>query len=252
MSDPHKEFEESILNITQYSGSKEAGIKRISASYINSDPLVVYYRYKYGIIDSNRIGANTLGSLLHLGLENLEIENVELEKSIEMEIENDWIISATIDYINFENKTIRDFKVTKRYTYEKFNQDSDYAWQLRMANYILMKNKIIDAPYKMYVSMFLKDPEENYKNKELSTLVYREVDPVPDKEIEAKIKALANEVDSYINGSKKEQCKDLWWRNKKVNGTNTKIPMRCEKYCDYKNNCEFYSKPYNPFTPEEW
>ena len=240
----HSELESKILNIAKYSGDKSAGVRNISASQLNNDPCQDYMKFVHGYLEDNEIGANTFGSLLHIGLEKLEDRDNKIFSELAMtkQFNEDWTISGTIDYIDFNNKIIRDFKFTKLYTYTNFDQDGGYAWQLNMQNYLA------GGGFKMFVSMFLKDYEGSFKQPRTEALKHVTVQLKSDLDIENKIQTKIDKIESIIsNPDSLVACENLWWGKEKVNGETVSVPKKCKYYCSYGAHglCPFY-KP-NPY-----
>jgi len=236
-----------ILEITKYEGDAKPS-KKISASMFDSEPLQIYYRIKYGVLnDQNMIQENTLGSLTQKGLDELADLEDFYEAKVRREIKyKDWIISAETDLIDLENKAIVDFKVTKEYTYKKFNQNHQYAWQVRLQDYIFRKTNTIDNDYDLYVYMFLKDVRQDTRGiKPINAVI--QVNRVDDEEIEAKLDGIIELIDSWLEDeSLLTQCSQLWFRKDKDGNS---YPSRCEKYCSYKKVCKFY-KENNSFNAQ--
>jgi hypothetical protein len=155
------------------------------------------------------------------------------------DIYDDFTLSCSIDLIDHEKKVISDFKLTKRYTYEKFDQNSDYAWQLRFNKYLASKSDPKYSDYDLYVIMFLKDFEASFKSDEISPVQYIKVDPLTEADVVEKLNEEVALLNHHIeNDTVPEQCSDLWWRHNKKLGK--KEPMRCIKYCSYNKVCPHY------------
>jgi len=241
MNNPVKIIQQDVLNLAKYSGNTKPR-KSISASMLDDDMLKIYFRVKFGIIDNQTFTQdNTLGSIFQLGIDHLADERDTLEARVRREIpykDSGWILSAETDIIDYENKTICDFKLTKEYTYKNFNQNHSYAWQVRLQDYIFRKTNLIKNDYKLYLYMLFKDIRQNESFlKPIEQIV--EVEKYEDDVIEEKIDEIIYVIESWLEDeSKIEVCKDLWWRKSK-NGNS--YPSKCEKYCSYKSICKFYN-----------
>jgi hypothetical protein len=223
-------LEKDILSLTQYSGDKSSG-KTLSASSWHDDHLQIFYKCKFGTPDDTVIGGNTLGSLVHLGLEQLSSDNVETEKRFTLPFGDEWNASAMLDYINHDKKVIVDFKITKRYTLQKFNQDSGYAQQLRFQK---MVSKLSD--YKIFVAMFLKDYEGDFRSARTKCFNYVEIE---DRNIKADVAETMTELNYYLDtDTEPPECKNLFWGRE--DGKN--VRKRCKYYCNYSSICKYYKK----------
>ena len=244
-----------ILSISKYGGEHKPS-KRISGSMFNGELLQQFLRVKHGVLDNEEIGANTLGSIMHLGLEKLESDTIKVEQSYKLE-KNNWTYSCTIDLIDTDKKVLGDFKLTKRYTYEKFTQDNSYAWQLRFNKFILKQLYPEFADYDMYVIMILKDFEASFKQEQLDPIQYIKVDEVDDEIIMDIIEKDSSLIDEHIkDNSYPEECSDVWWRKypKGHSQAGKSYKSRCVKYCSYNKVCPYYKEPYvsNSDVMEQW
>ena len=240
----HSEFESKVLGITTYGGNKNPGVRNISASQLDNDSCQDYMKFLHGSLDDMKIGANTFGSLMHIGLEGLEDKenNIYCEKPMQKQFNDDWTISGTIDYIDFNNKIIRDFKFTKLYAYTNFDQNGGYAWQLNLQNYLA------GGDFKMFVSMFIRDYEGNFKQPRTEAVKHVAVSFKSGVEIEHKIQTKIDKIESIIaNPDSLVACENLWWGKEKVNGQTVSVPRKCKYYCSYGAHgvCPFYNP--NPY-----
>jgi hypothetical protein len=229
-----------ILSLIQYEPKKIRGRNIFSGSMVSSSILQNFFRVKHGVIEKDKIDASAFGSLIHLGLEHLESDTIEVEKEFSIQYNDDWYLTCTIDLIDHEQKVIADTKITKRYTYEKFSQDSGYANQLRLNKYIASEAGSKCGDYDIWLMMFLKDYEGNYKTKEIDMLQYVWIDPdynildIVDEHIKVIDEHLKNDTipsEDYCN---------RWEYGFIQNESGTREPKKCKKYCSYNKICPYF------------
>jgi hypothetical protein len=242
----HFNINDKLLKITQYSGRFEK--KRVlSGSMMSSSLLQNFFRIKHGIIEKDSIDASMFGSLIHLGLEKLDqFEELELEKNFDFIYDKDprWMLSCTIDLIDNKQKVITDFKVTKRYTYKKFKQDSGYAKQLRLNHYIASLASPKLKEYNLWLTMFLKDYEGNYKEKPIDMIQYLYVEKIDDNEFKTFIDDMINNLNHYLDNDlipPEDSC-NKWEFGFIQNPSGTKTPKKCKKYCSYNKICPYFKE----------
>jgi len=237
-------LEQLILKETQYQGNKEPHQKQLSASDFGSDILKIYLRYKYGVPDKEEFGQDTLGTIVHIGLQSLFKDKYEIEKSLEKEFSNGWKLTGSIDLINHKNREIIDIKVTKQYTIERVLQEPNhqYIWQLSVYKYLA--EKFFDREFDVKLLLVLKDGGYDFRKAVMKpSLELLEIKPKSHKEIEDKFNEIVSKIEAYEElGEKPEQCDDLWFR--KIKGQS--VPLKCEQYCSYKKVCPYYKK--NPLS----
>lgn len=233
---------DTILEKTQYQGNTKPGVKAISASDFGNDLLQIFLRYKYGVPDKIEIGQDTLGTVVHFGMEQMFEDIADAEVSMELEMENGWRLTGTADIV-FDN-AICDIKVTKNYTIEKVEQEPNhqYIWQLNVYRYLYEKlhNKTMD----LYLIAFLKDGGYDFRKIESKpSLRIVQIPYKSNEEIEKKFYEITKALEHYEEiGSEPPQCTDLWFR--KVKGK--AIPVRCMQYCRYNDKCKYFNP--NPNT----
>jgi len=239
-----KEIEYKLISKTQYQGNKEPMQKIISASDFGNELLQIYLRYKYGIQNKEEFGQDTIGSIMHIGIQELLKNEYEIEKKIELKMDNDWLLSGSIDLMN--DKEIIDIKVTKQYTIEKIlkEQNHQYIWQLSVYKYLV--KKILGKDLDTKLLLILKDGGYDFRRMEMKpSLVLLDIEPKSDKEIEEKFYNICSKIEQYEElGEYPQICSDLWWRKTK----NQSIPVRCKVYCSFKDKCPYY-KNLNPLNP---
>jgi len=236
------DYSKQILKSLQYSGNNKPKQKEVSASMFGSDLQQSLLRYKYGIIPSESIGQSEIGSLVHLGLNNIDFgDKVMREYNIKM-LYKDWTISGTIDRIDLENKMITDTKVTKTYTVQSIENDSMHPYRLQVNLYRILAEQKFGCKFNMQLEVFDKQGGYNYrKGEKIPDLVYITIEKIDNQIIYDRI----DEIIEFIEAGSEKQCDDVWVR--KVGGK--AIPTRCELYCSYKQVCSKYNpKPSTVIT----
>jgi hypothetical protein len=231
-----------ILKETQYEGNTEPGQKIISASDFGNDILQIYYRYKYGVPKKEIIGQDTIGTVVHKGMEALlsDYEDVETELSLEKEFDNGWKLSGTIDIVHKGFGVIADIKVTKAYTLEKVQKEPLHQYTLQLNVYRYLYEHLKDAKInKLHLIAFLKDGGFDFRKMENKpSFQVLEVQKIPDEEIEKRFNEIAKAIEEYESlGIEPPQCSDVWLRKTKEGA----IPIRCAQYCAYNNLCKYYN-----------
>jgi hypothetical protein len=232
----YEDFEKVLLKAASYSGNKEPGRKMYSASMLGNDVLQNYYKYKYGSFEDTVFGANTLGSIYQLGVDEAfkDEDNYVSALRLKHKLDNGWEISGEMDQLDKKNKIIFDNKVTTSAsikTIKKEGKYHQYALQLGVYKYLLNRNGY-DGDFAGVLA--LVDKKFSYFNKTNSNdqLTFLEVETFNTNEIEAMLIEKTNELDKYIElGIEPDKCRNLFYYNKK--------PMKCLHYCDYKSICKY-------------
>jgi len=235
---------EKIIEKTQYQGNNEPNIKQISASQFGDELLQIWLRYKYGVIPNEKFTQSTIGSLVHIGIQEL-IKNepeMEIEKDVLVKFSNGWSLSGSIDIVDNKEKVIYDIKVTKQYTISQLKKEPKhhYIWQLSVYRYLM--KELTGSDYDIRLFAVLKDGSDFNVRDGHATPHYEIIDlePISYKEIEKRFNEIVEQLESYEQiGSYPEQCKDLWIRKLKNGNT---IKMKCEVYCAYKDVCPYYKQ----------
>lgn len=231
------ELEQIILDACAY--GREPLEERISASQILNDDLQIVLSYKYGSIEDTEIGDNTIGSICHLGLENIfkGKDNFLVEHTSEYVV-NDIAISGTADLVDTEGKIIYDYKVTKNYTRKMFQKDckeplkSAYIVQLNINRWLIEKQS--KESYDVALPWFLKDSKKINGEK---AFYIDEVPKIDDIDLEELVLQKTEVLNNYIEHKEMPgKCSDLWTRKDKAGNV---IDTRCELYCGFKNVCPY-------------
>ena len=249
-----EDYEKLLLKATEYSGSRQSGEKVISASSINKEPYNLLIQHLFSKKEQDSYGANTIGSIYQLGVDNaiksLEPERYEIARRMEIMLPNGWKVSGELDVFDKQENIIIDNKVISDYSYKevmKNNIDSDY--NLQVATYIMLDHMLktedqitSGSAYKepacgalaitnkggsavknniqTYLDLFTYSPEEMYN-------LFIE-----------KSNQLQEMLDEYNSTGKlpDEICDTFKY------GAEKGVPKRCLYYCDYNSVCPAFAK----------
>jgi len=236
-----QQITQKILEKTQYSGNKEPGVKSISASDFGNDLLQIYLRYKHGVPNNTEFGQDTLGTLVHLGIQSIfDEDGILIEPKFEKKFDNGWNLTGSIDILNLKDKEIIDIKVTKQYTIEKILKEPNhqYRWQLSVYKYLAEKEYNLKFSTKLL--LVLKDGGYDFRKSVINpSIELLEIEPMSSEQIEDKFYEITNKIEEYEKlGEYPPICSDLWWRKTKEGS----IPIRCKQYCSYKDVCPYYKQ----------
>ncbi len=249
-------IDEMILDATRYeSGSKDnipENALFLSASMLGNEPLQNYLRTIHGNTEQEKVEDNTLGSVLHLGMEQVVLKSkdkildkalsVETEKPMHIQITDDWFFTGTADLVieMHDIVYIHDYKFVKAYSLTKYNEqlkdiDTDYhqyVYQMNGLRY-LAQQYYPEKDIFTQLDFFIRDANK------LKGESVHESPVIPYiGNIEDIIKTKISDLDKAIKNLEVPPiCSDLWAR--KIKGKF--IPdVRCQFYCDQKNNCPYY------------
>jgi len=232
-----------VLAGTTYSGNKNAGKRILSASSLAKDDLQIYLTFLHGFDKPERIELNTLGTLVHTGLEEIfkGAENVDIEDRYNVELSNGWTISGSIDSLFHDMEAIVDWKVPNmkilKEEIRKFGKSSKYALQMGVYKWLIWKVKGLE--YNAYLGTFDKKQSHFAKDSNKDVFGLIEIETYNFEEIEALLIEKTDRLDIYIESNiEPEQCKIIWSAQY---GTK-KIPATCRFYCSVSSNCKFYQK----------
>ena len=239
--------EDILVKAAAYGGNMDAGKKEISASQLGNDDLQIYLKYMNGGKDSNEFGANTFGSIYHLGAEEAfkDVPNTETEKSMRYELSNGWTVTGTVDLLLHDFKMIVDHKTTTSTSIAstvKDGRNSSYALQNGVYKLLLWKTKKL----KDYIAVLpmVDKGYSHFKKNKFNQLTFVETETYDLEDIEQMLIDKTNKIQEYIDlGIEPPECANLFWFGAK--GTKKK-PMRCIHYCDQKENCGAYNKGKDP------
>jgi len=248
-----QKMKDAILDSTTYSGVKFSKSKTLSASGLNDDILPLVLKYRHGLGSQKVIEQNTLGTLLHSGLENAfnGHKDYGVEKSFKMPIgDTGWSLTGHVDLIDFDSNAIIDHKMLKTKKIneimmmsqpkKKLEDWDDYQWQLGV--YKLLAETKYGKTFESYISAFNK--ETSYFKKDADEVSFRLIPIVTptNEEVMAKAISQVNEIKKYIddnNDNEPSQCSNLFFSLKYGKPAR---PMRCRKFCDNSNHCTYYQK----------
>ena len=237
-----QQITEKIVNKTQYNGNSEANVKAISASSMGTDLLQIYFRYKYGVINKTDFGQDTLGTLVHIGIQELfkNDEQIKIEPKFEHKFANEWSLTGSIDLLNLKDSEIIDIKVTKQYTVKKVIEDSNHQYIWQLSTYKFLAEKIYGNNFSTKLLLVLKDGGYNFRKSAIEpSLELLDIEPKSAVQVEDKFYEITKQIEEYEKlGELPPICSDLWWRKTK----NGSIPVRCEQYCSYKDVCPYYKQ----------
>ncbi len=244
------DLEKIVLEQVQYkSGYDNKDDKYvISASMVDKDPLQNYLTILYGSHSSERITDAELGSVFHLGMEQIVSKTIPKgakllsEHSMHMELPNGWILSGTADLVVHNadmTSSIHDYKLTKSYALKMINKNPQvhsYGVQLQVLDMLHSKEFEV-GPSDIFIEVFLKDAKAIEKEKTYNRV---QIAPAGYKALEAHIVTITDSLQKHIEeGSIPEKCPDVWERKLK-NGTT--ISTKCALYCSHgaANVCPYY------------
>lgn len=243
-----QDYEKMLLDATKYTGNKDPGVRKFSASMLGNDVLQNFYKFLHGSKESTQFEANSLGSIYQLGVDKA-CENSIQYKSAErfsFTLDNGWEISGEIDQLDMTNWIIFDNKVTNITTIKKIRKEGkwhSYALQLAVYNWLLVKNGItgVIGEYNTWIAGIpAVDKGFSYFNdKSPNQLEFIEIEIFEPDEIEAMLYEKTDELDEYIKlDTAPPECTNLFWFAARGQ---RKKKMRCIHYCDHSSICEYYN-----------
>ena len=245
MTQNWKEYTNNVLlSATGYSGHKDKGKKIISASSLGNEMLALYLDYKHGKQEDTKFEASNLGSVFHVGAEEIfkNEPNVELETRLEYELSNGWIVSGSIDMILHEFEMIVDWKVSTENSLKKIKSEglnNGYALQLAVCKFLVHKN--YNKDYEGALA-FLDKKASYFKPKPTEVMNYLEVQTHMYDDIEELLIEKTNTLQEFIdNDMEPPKCVDLFPYKPKGLGGRT-LPMKCIHWCSYNKNCKHYNE----------
>ena len=232
-----------ILEGTKY--EREPGELKFSASMFSSTDLQNYLTILHGAQDHPEVDQSTIGSVFHLGMEQLMRKRYPKSEGIEKEVSYDrddgWKVSARMDF--HDNSTnvpvIRDWKLTKLYAGKMLKKDMNhpYRLQVNVARHILVERGARVEP-SMVIHMFYKDQDQLKGDVGYEAI---HINPIIDvgTQIDAKIAKLNGFIET---GTEPPECsmEEKWFRRMKNGNV---IPSRCQLYCGVKDHCPYYKTP---------
>lgn len=234
------DYEQMLLDASQYSGESKKEQKVISASSLGNDMLQNYYRFKYGVKEDTKYGQNTMGSIYQMGVDAAAHESPQYLSAIRFshELSNGWTVSGEIDQYDTINNVIIDNKMTTTTTIKntrREGKDSGYALQLGVYKMLMVRNGTMDEPT---CALAYADKKASFFSKTPTVpLVLDEVETYTPDEIEQMLLDKTNELQDFlVNNKEPDECKNLF--PYKVAGKTKR--MKCLHYCDYADECTHY------------
>lgn len=208
----------------------------ISASSFANETLELWLD-KYGYEREEKLGDNTVGSLVHIAMEKIISDLCDPQLVCEKRFSKNFeghIISGSMDLVDYSTRTIYDYKTAKNYSRKMLTKEGKhhrYAIQLAVYNWLLTDKN--ESPFTCKIFWIMKDSKAAERE---PTFVEEEIEIMSREEIEAymldKIITLAH----YNKDVVPDKCKDLWPRKVK----NAVIDTKCEFYCGFKKSCPRY------------
>jgi len=236
------DLEQAMLKVTVYSGNRDKGKRILSASSLANEDLQIYLDFKHGKQPDTVFGANSLGSMLHLGLEHGLSTNDQYstEQRYEMPIPGtDWVLSGEIDLLDHKNKVIIDHKLSTSTALKKVKSEGPmHQYAIQLAVYKALVKHNTGKEYTGALSFFNKSasyfknvPEDIFNYVEVETIGYNEVMEMA----VAKVKV----IEQYLStDTEPPRCDNLFWHKRKGKS----IPMRCLYYCNFNRSCIHYKE----------
>ena len=246
-----KDFEELLLQATQYSGSRKSGEKVISASSINKEIYFLLVQHLFDKQEQTSYGANTTGSLYQLGLDSALASygngRWKTAQRLQYTLPNGWTISGEYDIFDTETNTIIDGKVISDYSYKSvMKNDIDSDYNIQVATYSMLEHlnkseeELNKRPLPAKGALHIVNKGGSAAKNNISTwldLFMYDADSMLTIYTE-KTNQLQEALDAYNNdGSLPEDVCDT-----AKYGMEKGVPKRCTLYCDYKDVCPHFNK----------
>jgi hypothetical protein len=249
--EPVIDLEKLILEKTRYVSRfnemvKEQDKYAISASMCADEPLEIYLKIVFGQKEPTGVSDATLGTLVHVGLEEIlkqapeDVTYWATERAMAIELDDDWVLTGTADLIWKEPDGgwhILDWKTTKQYAFKKIKEEQHlhrYALQLAALKTLLKDTTGTEEDIHCHLGLFLKDANafKGEKAFEIYSPMTKTVDAIKNYILD-KVKLVQEHIES---GTVPPECSDLWFR--KINGQS--VPSRCKLYCGVSQFCPYY------------
>ena len=245
-------IEKKILEACVYTGEKRTKQRAISASSIKGDNLQWVLKYRYGMIDDEKVSQSQIGTLVHAGLEEAlkGDDKIIVEQRLQIDLKDDFVLSGAFDalieyepdmFAIIDHKTVKHKVIAKL---DKEGKDSPYSIQQRIYKHLLIKTepeKYNESNVSMFLNLLIKDGAVHMGTPD--HVIYEIEDEWTTQEIE---KLLSDRVDSllpYIEDDKlmPEDCDNKFWIRAKGKKA---VPGRCLHWCSVSDHCPWY-KSYN-------
>lgn len=244
------DFQNMLLRASGYSGNKEPGKKRISASSLTSNMLELYLDYKHGKSNDVQFEASNLGSIYQLGVDLACDENSKqaLEDGLEpqyisgqrfeFELPNGWILTGEADQIDMINKVIIDNKVSTTSSLKKIKEEGKaHQYAIQLGVYKLLAHKFYGDHFDGALA-FVDKNSSYFKPQTGPIMNYIDIETYDYETIIKMAVDKSNELQKYIDlGLEPPICENRFpYKSKGVT-----TPMKCHYYCNYSQHCKHFN-----------
>lgn len=226
--------------IKQYKFYTKSGIKKsISCSQLGSDELQLYYNYIDAPRNPEVLGHHTLGSIIHLGMQQIVIEsgaNIRTEQQLAMLLPNGWTLTGKYDAFDTDKGILWDFKTGTSFSIKKFNEEKEkHQYTKQMNGYRMLLGE--EQVKQMKILWLCKDADVK---KGEQVFIISDVPMIDLYDLTKEVIDLTNNLEKA--DKEPSECANRWMG--RVNGAI--VPMRCKYYCDYSQHCSYFKM--NPTT----
>jgi hypothetical protein len=211
--------------------------------------LPLYLKYKFGYDKVKKIEKSTVGTLMHMGLEQVfkSHQDYIVEKKLSAELDNGWKLTGSIDVINPDDGYLIDWKhIELDRILEDIKKNGKYAgYALQMGVFKALAQLEYNKPFKAYLGVF--DPTQSYFAKDTPEDVFSltEVKTFQPEEMLEIATEKTDKLNEYIDlNTEPPQCENLLWSRKHGKAR----PMKCKRYCNVSDNCG-YAEKFKPKNP---
>ena len=237
------DFEQLLLNATEYSGTAKPGDKVLSASSIGKELYYNILQVKHGkLANQKHYGANTTGSIYQLGLDALiaqygEPDRYTTAERYKLDLGNGWVVSGEYDIIDHKYKVIIDGKVLSDLSYKKvIINDINHDYNIQVATYNMLEFHKTGNIYSGALHIVNKggSPSKDNVMKNMELFMH-DVDTIKQMFIDRSEKIQIHLDNNTMPTDQDEMCNIFAYG--KSNGS----ASRCLSYCDYNKVCPRYN-----------
>lgn len=234
------DFEQLLLNATEYSGSTKAGDKVLSASSIGKELYYNILQVKHGKQDNKqeKYGANTVGSIYQHGLDKIieefgEPGRYKYAVRYKKDLGNGWVVSGEYDILDTKYKIIIDGKVLSSSSFSKAKKNlinDDY--NLQVATYRWFVEDETGEPHTGGLHMVNKSgsPAKDTLMKNMELYMHEP------EYIQNLFLKRSEDIQQHLDaGTMPTETHEMCDQN--AYGKENGVFRRCFQYCDYKNVC---------------
>lgn len=226
-----------LLESYKWYDNKFSDVKNhISASSFANETLELWLD-REGYDREEKLGDNTVGSLVHIAMEKLVTDlcdpQLVCEKRFDKAI-GGYLVSGSMDLIDYSTRTIYDYKTAKNYSRKmlaKEGKNHRYAIQMAIYNWLLTNEN--ESNFTCKIFWIMKDSKAAERE---PVFVEEEIEIMSREEIEAYMLEKIAVLDAYDSKTIPDKCSDLWTRKVK----SALIDTKCEFYCGFKKTCPKY------------